>query len=238
MALSTNPNALKKVLNNLNSNQDLPGNLNALDFGDILRGLRTTLRAKTVLGTGINPYVAAAAQSIALPEGAKANSVITAYARAGGGTLGPLVVDAPDGLTAAAGHIGVSPNGDLLFAAADAWTSVDVVYEPEKADVIEIVVPVIPGTGIGLLPQSLASVKAGVVSLLEAESLAGALVSKMHVVAPANGAPATTLVNLDLAKLNVRFAVADAVTSARLKLSVTCAVDVDALLEAASTSIG
>ena len=68
--------------------------------------------------------------------------------------------------------------------------------------------------------------------------LAGTLVGKMHVIREAAGAPATGLARLDLAKLNVQFAVADAVTSARVKLLVVSKTDVDALLEAASNSIG
>jgi hypothetical protein len=82
------------------------------------------------------------------------------------------------------------------------------------------------------------AIKRGVVLLMEAESLAGTLVAKMHVIKEAAGAPATTLARLDLAKLNVQFAVADAVTSARVKLAVVSAIDVDALLEAASATLG
>lgn len=234
----TNPNSLRAVLDQDSSNQALPDNLRLLGIGSILRALPTTLRAKTPLGTGLNPYVAAAAQSLALPDDAKANIITRAYARAGTGTLGELTVDAYGGLTAAAGHIAVSPNGDILVAAADAWTSFDVIYTPEKAKCIEITIPVVPGTGVGLLPQTNLDVKRGVVLLAEAESLTGTLIAKMHVIREAAGAPATTLARLDLAKLNVQFAVADAVTSARVKLLVVADVDVDALLEAASNSIG
>ena len=73
--------------------------------------------------------------------------------------------------------------------------------------------------------------------LLEAEGLVGTVVEKKIVLVPAAGAPATHNARLDVAKANVQFAVADALTSVRVKLAVVPAVDLDALLEGTSPTI-
>ncbi len=74
----------------------------------------------------------------------------------------------------------------------------------------------------------------GVIALLEAFSLAGTLTGQLRVKQPTAAAPATTLANLDLAKQNVLFAVADAVTSCRVKLLVCPDVDLQTILQAPS----
>lgn len=213
--------------------------LQLIAFGAVVRSMRTFLRGKAADAT-TNPYVLqTAVNSFTLPEAAKAHSIKSAYARAGTGTKGPLTVD--HGLwdavntAPAAGHCAVSPNGELLFAAADAWTAVDICYEPEKYDVVELTLPVSGAAGVALIPAGL--IARGVLFLMEAESLTGTLKAKMMVQLPVDALPATTFADLNLAKTEVHFAAADVVTSARIKLAVASVTDVDALLEGASSAV-
>ena len=225
MALTSLSTSLKSVLN-----AALPGGLadalRTLKFGDMLRALPTTLRKKA---PAVNAYNLATVQCIALPEDAKASTIYRAYGRVGGVTAGELTITAANA-TPTTGQIAITPNGDIAFVGTDAWTSVDVVYQPSKYDVVELVLPVVPGTGVCALPSTLSSP----VMLMEAESLAGTLTGKMIVLAPSATATATTKAALNLAKSSVWFAIADGVTSARVKLGVCSATDADALLEAAS----
>lgn len=220
------PETIKQAINRADPNT-LADELRSLGFGDILRALPTSLRRKaTALATGLHP---ATEFAIILPNDAKAETIITAYARAGAGAPGPLTVVAG---VPAAGQCAVAPNGDLVFAAADAWTSVDALYQPVKADVFEFTGPVDPLTGIMALPVP--ATTPGVVSLLSATALVGTTTGAKQVVA--NGAvPAVTLANMNAAKTQVQFAVADAVSSASIVLSLVAAIDVDALLESTNT---
>lgn len=218
---------IKQSINRADLNT-LADELRKLGFGDMLRALPTTLRRKaTALAPGLHP---ATETAILLANDAKADVILSAYARAGAGALGPLAVVAG---VPAAGQCAVAPNGDLVFAAADAWTSVDVVYVPEKADQFTFTGPVVPGTGVMALPVP--ATAAGVVALLSATALTAGVTGAKNVVAP-GAVPAATLANLDLAKSQAQFAIADAVTSATVVLSLVSAIDVDALLESTNTA--
>lgn len=213
--------------------------LQIIGLGAVIRSLRTFKRNMAPDAT-LNAYVIqTGAQSITLPESAKAAKLKYVYARGGTGTKGALTVD--HGLwdavntAPAAGHCAVGPTGDLLFASADAWTILDYEYEPEKYDVYEITLPVVPATGLCALPAAL--VAKGVIFMMEAEALVGTTTGKKVVQVPADSAPSTGLANLKIAKDNVYFATADAVTSARLKFAVASAIDVDAVLEGTSTAV-
>jgi hypothetical protein len=232
MSLNSLPNSLRQALNRAQPGS-IGSMLRTLAFGDVMRmSLPVALRAQHPLGVGAaNPYVVqTGANSLALPEDAKALNIVRAWARAGTGTPAALTIDADAATAPAAGHCKVSPNGDLLFNSTDAWTSVDVTYQPEKADVIELTLPVVTGTLT--IPTQLGPA----VRLIEAESLVGTHTGKFAITAPAAGPNATTLTaRLDNALLTVLFDNADdAVTSARVKLLMAAAVDVNALLEAAS----
>lgn len=218
---------IKQSVNRADINT-LADELRSLGFGDMLRALPTSLRRKApALATGLHP---ATEHAIILPTDAKAESIITAYAIAGTGTLGPLAVVAG---VPAAGQCAVAPNGDLVFAAADVWLSVDVLYQPVKADQFTFTGAVVPGTGVMALPVPATS--AGVVSLQSAVALVGTLTGNKEVVA--NGAvPATTLANLSLAKSQAQFPIADAVSSATVVLSLVAATDVNSILESTNTS--
>lgn len=211
-------------------NRTQPGTLadalRLLSFGDILRALITYLfGAAPAVG---NSYVGVTVQAITLPNDAKCLKVERLYARGGTGTKGPLALSADN--SPGAGEYYVTPTGDITFYATDAWTILDLVYIPEKGEMVErSAVPVAAHSAT--IPADL--VARGVVLAAEIESLAGTLVAKM-IVDPPGTSVATGHAALDLPKATVKFASADAVTSCRVKLLVAPAVDVSALLEAAS----
>ena len=147
---------------------------------------------------------------------APAAVILRAYARAGTGTPGELTVE-PYGTTPATGQIAVAPNGDIVTLAADAWTGLDVEYMPADGNVVQLNgLPVIPGTGVCAIPQKYVS--AGLVYLLAASEVTPTALNKIIVVP--GTAPATGKANLNVAKSQVQFAVADAVTSANVTLYV------------------
>jgi len=199
-----------------------------LGIGDILRALPTQLIG-VAPATG-NLYVGSPMHVITLPTDAKAIACLAVYARAGGGTLGPLVANthtAPD-----AGSYFVNPTGDIEFAVADAWTKLDLVYFPAKVDRYEMTLPVAANTAT----LQAAYTAKGVQLAMQIESLAGTLVSKM-IVDPPGTAPATGHAALNLAKTTIAFNAADVVTSCRVLLGVGPAIDVNALLEETDTTI-
>jgi hypothetical protein len=235
MALTANATSLRLALNGASPGQ-LPDMLRTMAFGDMMRqSLPCALRNQNV-DTAANdppPYQIATLASLQLPDSCKAHTILRAYARAGTGTKGELTVSAY-GVTPTATHVAVAPNGDLVFLEADEYTNVDVVYMPEKCDVVELVLPVVPGTGVCALPAAIT--KIGVVLLMEAQQLVGTVTTTAGgtaILIP-GGTPATTQAALDLAKANVQFLIADAVSSCRLKLGLVSAVDVNALLEGSS----
>lgn len=241
MTIQGNAASLRLAANRVDPNK-LPDILRSVNFGDMLRALPVALRGITLDGSvgvagapvaATNKYVLAAAHSETLPDDAKAARIVRVYARSGSGTLGPLVIDGPLGYDSftgsepAAGHCTISPTGDLLFQHADAWTSVDVVYEPEKFVMYEqtlaaasnqITMPTAPGL---------------ILFVSEVEALIGTSVGK-KIVDVVGTAPAAGHAALDLAKLVLKFQATDAVTQARVKWGVIPAVDLNALLEAAS----
>ena len=229
MTININASGLRTVMDQAPPNQ-LPDALRVLGFGAILRAMKTFLRTKNPNAAPANPYVHSTLQALTLPDDAKANTILRAYARAGTGTKGELTVSAY-GTTPTGAHVAVAPNGDIVFLATDAYTNVDVVYEPEKYDVVEMVLPVVTGTLT--IPTKYAG--QGVVLLMEAESLAGTNTGKFEVLVPAASTAVTKTACLNVAKTAVMFDNTDnAVTSARVKLAISSAIDVDALLTAVS----
>ena len=181
-----------------------------------------------------------------LPDDAKCLSIVRAVPVAGTGTLIDLVIDLPPanvtsfatgGTGPGAGHIGVSPSGDIVANATDAWTSLDVTYIPDHNDCIEYAaLSVVAASGICALP--VAATTQGVVMLMEAESLAGTVTGKFAILPPSASNPgATKQCNLTAIKTGVLFKASDAVTSARIKLGLVSAVNQNQLLEAASTFV-
>jgi hypothetical protein len=229
MPSNLNSNPLVASLNHAGLNQIADG-LRQIAVGDFINQSKVALRLLNLVTAPVNPYQLATLQTVTLPDNAKAHSILRAYARTGTGTVGELTLSAY-GVTPTATHVAVAPNGDLVFLATDAYTSVDVVYEAEIQDVIELTLPVVAGTGVCALPANLTT--QGVVSLMEAESLVGTVTGKGHVLVPGT-AGTTAAASLNLAKTNVQFLIADAVTSCRLKLGLCSAVNRQAVLGASS----
>lgn len=230
--ITTNPNAVKALLDQMNPTQafDL---LRSMLFGSFARAMPVPLNGQVPLAAAVDPWVAAAAISLALPDDAKAAFIFRAYGRTGTATaieLTPDVAQTGAAANPAANHIGISPNGDIVFHGADAWTDVDVLYLPLKYDTIENTVSI--AASAAALPQAAVG-KA--LLLLEAELLTSsvpAAVGKKIVDGPGT-APGAGHAALDISKgVNVAFNAADAVTgTTRLKLGIYNVLDLNTLLE-------
>lgn len=204
----------------------------AIALGSLLQGQMPQVRRKLnpdALGT--SPNNLATLDAIELPASGKAHTIFRATVRAGGvtGELTPVAY----GTTPAAGQIAVAPNGDIVVLAADAITDLDVVYMPERGDVIESVFPV--SANVITLPTSITD--RGVVLLADVEALEGTATGRKIVLVPGAGAPAAGQARLNIAKSTVTFAGADAVTRARVTLVVTAAEQLADVLESDSSLI-
>jgi hypothetical protein len=231
MTITTLANSLKNQLNggNINELQDI---LRFLKLGNVLRAEAANLYGAIPVLAGVNPYVLATAQSIILPDDAKAGAIIYATARAGTGAIGALTPAVQANSAPGAAGIKVAPNGDLLLLGTDAYTLIDITYLPDIYDLFEFILPVVPGTGVLTLPPGLYAT-----NLLEAEALAGTTVGKKIVLMPGT-AQTTVSASINAAGTQVQFGTADAVTSARVKLGVKPAVDMNVVLEAAGGYLG
>ncbi len=201
----------REALNRCDPNQTWD-RLRLLELGDMFAGhMPQHLRRRA---PAASPYVDATLQALLLPGHSRGCSILRATVLAGGvtGELTPVAY----GATPATTQIAVAPNGDIVVLAADAITSVDVSYVPERGEEIELTLSVDPATGFAEIPQRY--VDRGAILLTEAESLTGTLVQEMEILIPASSAPATGNARLSIPKSRVHFAVADAVTKARLKI--------------------
>lgn len=196
--------------------------LRKLAFGDLLlgqmvqfrRSLDMTAAAQANDGYNVATLSPIVMRSSQLPPAA---SILRATVRAGGVT-GELTVDAY-GTTPATGHIAVAPNGSIVTLTSDAITNLDLVYVPERGLVVEFIGPVTSATGVMSLPTSI--IGNGIVLLLEAEVLAGAVTGKKVVLVPGGTGPATLTARLAVAKTSVNFNQAtDTPTRARVKFLV------------------
>lgn len=231
--LTDTSNTTKGRLNQPNANT-LPTQLQSIAFGDMVRAERTSLYHQVpVTGAGTSaPYNVSTAGVIVLPDDAKASSVANAYVRAGT-TPGALTTDPAVEGAPASGHIGVTPCGNIAVLLADGATDLDLVYHPVRLDVDEAIVAVTPGTGVITLPKKWLDPVTGLsrlVMLMEAESIAGTLVSKM-IVDAVGTSTATGHARLTAAKDGVSFATADAVTSGRVKVGLIPVIDMNTVLE-------
>jgi hypothetical protein len=185
----------------------------------------------------VDPYGAGSNSSLFLPDDAKAATILKAYARAGTGTLGELTPVAAN-TAPTAGQVSVAADGNVLFYATDAWTSVDVEYQPEIQDTVEATLPC--ASGVVTLPAGLinpSGATAGyAVTLMEAQR-ADTSTAQLIVTKPAATNTTTGTACFDFAKAHVLLDSADGATSVRVKLGIKSAVDLNALLEAASTFI-
>lgn len=228
--MPANRETLREALNRANPN-DAWDRARLLELGELLTGhLPQHLRRRTPVAS---PYVDATLKAVLLPGPSKACAILRATSLAGSVT-GPLAIVAP-GTTPATGQIAVAPNGDIVTLAADAITSLDVSYVPERGEESEIEISVDPATGFLEIPQRY--VDRGVICLAEAEVTAGTLAQRMEILVPASSAPATGNARLSLPMSRVHFAVADAATKARVRLLLAppAANDLALLLNAIAT---
>ena len=201
----------------------------ALQLGSLLRALPAFLRKS---GTAASTFVNAGTRiATKQADDAPAIFVFSAYARAGSGT--PAILAKAAAYPPVAGEYDIAPNGKVVTAAADAWTDLDVDYQSNKGDVVEFDAPVVPGTGILTLPPSITTL--GAITLLEATALTGTSTGAKIVMAP--GSVAAGQAAFNTAKTQVKFAAADAVETAHVKLFVASSVDVNALLESTSNYV-
>lgn len=211
------------------TNNTLPEHLKKVGFAAVVRGqINQVVRKKVPEASDHAP--GATVETIVLADDARATAILRAQSRAGTvtGTLTPV---AP-GTTPGTGEISVQPDGNIMVLAADAITSIDVTYAPERGDVVELPeYPVV--SDVLTLPARFTT--PGVVLLLEAEATEGTLTGDFRILTPAASAPASGACKLNVAKTTVTFAAADAVTKARLKLLVCADVDLDTELEADAT---
>lgn len=221
------------------TNRANPNSLNdvfrTIKLGDIItRKVRRVMRAQAPVASAVTLAGPLVCGRILLPEQCKASRITRAWARAGGGTLGEMTVHALNA-NPGANEIAVSPCGDIVTRQADAYTSVDVEYEPVSGKLIELLdVPVVAATGVCTLPPAIAAL--GPHMLVSAVSTVGTLVATMTPTWRAAAAPATTFACLNLIGTIVYFAVADGVTRCNLKLYVAAEVDEQALLVADTLS--
>lgn len=213
-------------LNRANLNT-LADQAKALKLGNVLLGqLPQSKRKLNPSALGVGSYTLATLHALQLPDYSHAATVLRATVRAGGvtGELAPQAY----GATPGTGQIAVAPNGDIVVLAADAITDLDVTYVPERGDVLSPVFPVV--SNVLTLPTGAPWFARGVVLLLEAEALTGTSTGKKIVLIPGAGAPAAGQARLNLAKTTITFAVADAVTRARVKLLIGQADDLQTVL--------
>lgn len=218
------------------------GNLNVLadifraaSLGDMLAANLIQHRRKfNAVASGTRPENLATLHVLELPNNAKAARVLRGTIRAGAIT-GEMVEELVFGVTPATTEVGVAPNGSIVFLAADAITDVDVVYIPERLDVVETTLPVVAATGVLAIPAPL--IARGVVLLARAEVLTGGVTGRRIILVPGAVNPATGNARLSVAKDAIHFTVADAVTRARVTMLVTPKVPLHTFLETADQYI-
>lgn len=204
------------ALNRANPNT-IPDHFRNFKLGSWLAGRTMQLRKKFNFDvSGNNGRHVATVDCMPLDNRMKAAQVVRAYARAGAVT-GELTVAAASA-TPTTGQIAVAPNGDIVALATDAITDCDVYYQPIELEEREIIVPVVAGTGVGLLPAGVTA--RGVFYLASAVVTAGGVLGERRILAPGAVNPATGNARLSVAKDAVNFTVADAVTSATCKVLV------------------
>lgn len=213
------------------------GNLGQMGdgFRAIKLGTALTLLL-TVWAYGAVPAVGATGKpatvnTIALPNNAKAASIVSAYARTGTGTCGPLTVVA-SGTIPGAGEIAVSPDGDIVTAAADAYTLVDVCYHPVYGDLVEDLELTV-SSNAATIPTRY---QGKVLMLVKAEALTGTVTGRQYVDKPGASLSSQECA-LALNKNTVNFKNTDAVTSCKLSFLMYPSVNAHETLLAESALI-
>jgi hypothetical protein len=162
-------------------------------FGDVLRGLPVYLRAVGVTATPKEQV--STLDAIVLPEDAKAAVLHRVTVRTATAAAGEFSIQAY-GATPTTTQVAIGPNGDIVFLHTDAVTSVDVVYTPQKGDVLgnqansrlgitSLVLSV--ATGIATIP---APYSGKAILLMQANATAGTVTGFKQILVPATAATA------------------------------------------------
>jgi len=189
--------SIREALNraDLNTIADL---LRSGAFGDVLRGLPVYLRA--VAPAAHTPQQLSTLDVIELPQDAKAAVILRATVKkSGGSTIGELTIE-PYGTTPSTTQVAVAPNGDIVFDhTTDLVTSVDVIYVPQKGDVlgnckysklgVTSLTLAIDATGFAKLPAPYAG---QAILLMQANVTVGAVTGQKIILVPASAVVATT----------------------------------------------
>lgn len=216
-------------------------------IGQILRGQIPQMLHRQVPAVDPGaPVAVGTLTTITLPDEAKADpsGVLSLYVRAvsGGAVLGYYVQKSTTPFTTpTTGTFSSQPNGNVMLLLADLPTDVDLTYIPQRGKVVTLSSQPVVADSYAI-PAALTAtpqpnnlpMPGGVVVLLEAFATAGGAVGQKGIQAPNAANPAAGFAVLDLAKQNVLFAVADAVTTCTVKLLVCPDVDLSTILEADS----
>jgi len=145
---------------------------------------------------------AVAADILTLPEEAKAAAPLLVFARTGG-TTGYKVPTDPETVPLA-GEVSITPTGDLIFAAADAVTTVEATYAPIEGDIITEQVDVAASVATLLFARRARMLLAVTVDV-------GVVLGAKLIVPRGTAAPALGEVALDAAGTGVVFNAGDVV---------------------------
>lgn len=193
-------------------------------LGNLLAGAPLLRRKVNINALGVSASQVATLDCMPMDASIKAATILRAYARAGSAGTGEMTV-AAFGATPTTGQIAVAPNGDIVTLTSDAITDLDVLVAPFVCQSVTLTdLPVVAATGVCALPQWVKD--RGIVYLHSAIVTAGSVTGTKRVLVPGATNPATPQARLSVAKDQVNFTVADAVTKATITLSLAPSVEV------------
>lgn len=217
---------LTDSLNRANPNT-LADQFRLIKLGQTIRqDIKVSLRGLDADAAGSAAEDLSTLDSIVLPDDAKAGTIFRAFAKVGGSGTGEMTVVGRH-VTPTSGEIAIAPSGNIVLLAADAITSVDIEYLPERGDV-EVVVELDLDTSVLTLPTAFSG---NVMALLRADATAAGVTGRKNIFTQASGLPAAGQARLNVAGTTVSFGAADSVTRAVVTLLVNAAADLNALLE-------
>jgi hypothetical protein len=133
IAQTSNVESVREALNRLDVSA-IADAFRGVALGDVLRGLPVYLRGVAPNNSG-TPQNVSTEGVVQLPEDAKAAFIFRCTVKASGVADGEFTIE-PYGTTPATTEVAVAPNGDIVFLASDAVTSADIIYLPQKGDVL------------------------------------------------------------------------------------------------------
>jgi hypothetical protein len=132
IAQTSSNESVREALNRADPNV-LADMLRSIAFGDALRGMPVYLRGRTPVAA--YPQQVSTLSAIQLPQDAKAAILHRVTVRTATAAAGEFTIVAY-GTTPTTTQAAIAPNGDIVFLTSDAVTSVDVIYTPQKGDVL------------------------------------------------------------------------------------------------------